>query len=124
MVNHWAESMRLRLEESLRPLLPPGGPVALLDFPVYPNVGDSAIWLGAVATLRQLGMRTPHYACSFKTYSRPELARRLGDGTILLSGGGNFGDRYAPHQRFQQRILFSGQVDPACTTLSTLRRWI
>ena len=52
VVNHWAESMRLRLEESLRPLLPPGGPVALLDFPVYPNVGDSAIWLGAVATLR------------------------------------------------------------------------
>ena len=34
------------LHEVLAPLLPPGSPIALRDFPSHANVGDSAIWLG------------------------------------------------------------------------------
>lgn len=95
------------VDTTLQPLLPLERPIALLDFPVYPNVGDSMIWLGALASLRRLGLRGLRYACSFKTYSRRDLARRIGDGTIVLSGGGNFGDRYEPHQRLREDVLIS-----------------
>ncbi len=98
-------SLQRRIDEVLHPLVPADRPVALLDFPVYRNVGDSAIWLGAIASLRRRGIHTLRYACSFKTYSRRELARRIGDGTILLSGGGNFGDLYPPHQRLREDVI-------------------
>ena len=47
------------IDATLRPLIPPDRPVALIDFPQYPNVGDSAIWLGALAVLDRLGLGRP-----------------------------------------------------------------
>ena len=93
------------IDTVIAPLIPADRPVALLDFPVYSNVGDSAIWLGALASLRRRGIRTLCYSCSFKNYSRRDLERRIGDGTIVLSGGGNFGDRYEPHQRLREEVI-------------------
>ena len=93
------------IDAALRALVPVDRPVALLDFPVYSNVGDSAIWLGATRSLKRRGVRSLAYVCSFKTWSRRSLARAIGDGTILLSGGGNFGDRYAPHQRLREEVI-------------------
>ncbi|MEO5617880.1 MAG: polysaccharide pyruvyl transferase family protein, partial [Candidatus Eisenbacteria bacterium] len=101
------QSLRSGLDRELAPLIPTDRPVALLDFPVYGNVGDNAIWVGATATLRRLGLSTFCYLCSFKTYSRRELARRIGDGTILLTGGGNFGDLYKSHQVFREEVISS-----------------
>jgi pyruvyl transferase EpsO len=51
-----------KIDEVLTPLLPAGVPCALVDFPNYPNVGDSASWLGELEWLR----RSRHpivYAC-------------------------------------------------------------
>lgn len=81
-----------------------GRRVALLDFPDYSNVGDSAIWLGERATLRELGARLV-YACHQQSYSRRLLDHLIGDGCLCLSGGGNFGDLYPPHQAFRERVL-------------------
>ncbi len=93
-----------KIDEVLGPLLPPGTPYALLDFPNHANVGDSAIWLGEKEWLRKEGLRLV-YACDVATYSRHRLAARLGDGVILLHGGGNLGDFWVEHQQFREQVL-------------------
>jgi pyruvyl transferase EpsO len=99
-----AEKLRQELLTTLETLQLRGRRVALLDFPHYPNVGDSAIWLGEQVVLRKLGARTV-YACHARSYSRRRLARRIKDGVICLSGGGNFGDLYRAHQELRERVL-------------------
>jgi pyruvyl transferase EpsO len=97
--------LRDRLHGAVSRFVPTGSTVALLDFPSYPNVGDSAIWLGTVAELRRLGCRIA-YVCDQRSYSREALARRLPAGSpILLQGGGNFGDLWPEHQLFRERVL-------------------
>jgi len=93
-----------RLEHTVRPLLAGVTRVALLDVPTHQNVGDSAIHLGTLALLRRAGVRVC-YACSLETYARGTLARRLGDGVILLSGGGSLGDVWPLHQQLRERVL-------------------
>jgi exopolysaccharide biosynthesis predicted pyruvyltransferase EpsI len=79
-------------------------PVGVLDFPDYGNVGDSAIWLGQQVLLRDRGL-LPVYVSSINGFDGRGLARRLRqDGTILLQGGGNFGDLWPRHQRFREMI--------------------
>ncbi len=89
----------------LAPIVIDTSAVALLDFPDHGNVGDSAIWLGAFAALRALGAPRPAYTCDTTTYDRKALARAVGDGTILINGGGNFGDLWERHQLFRERVV-------------------
>ncbi|HEU4648794.1 MAG TPA: polysaccharide pyruvyl transferase family protein [Gemmatimonadales bacterium] len=91
--------------ETLKPLIRADAPCALIDFPTHTNLGDSAIWLGQLALLRRLGLPRPSYACDYMSYSRARLAARIGDGTILISGGGNFGDLYPHHQRLREAVI-------------------
>ncbi len=93
-----------RLDRTIRPLLAGVTRAALLDVPTHQNVGDSAIHLGTLALLRRAGVRVC-YACSIATYSRDTLARRLGDGVILLSGGGSLGDLWPLHQQLREQVL-------------------
>lgn len=98
------DRLHRQLMTALEDLNLQGRRVALLDFPNYSNVGDSAIWLGEQAALRRVGARLV-YVCHVRSYSRQRLARRIGDGCICLSGGGNFGDLYPSHQEFRERVL-------------------
>ncbi|NQU10761.1 polysaccharide pyruvyl transferase family protein [bacterium] len=98
-------ALRQRLLDTLRPLLAGAGRVALLDFPNHANVGDSSIWLGELGCLRELGVRGLCYTADHGTYWPAELARRLGNGVILLHGGGNLGDLYAHHQRLRESVV-------------------
>jgi pyruvyl transferase EpsO len=98
------DGLARRIGAVLDPLLPPGEPYALLDFPPFPNVGDSAIWLGTLAYLRRRGLPPPRYTCDTYTFSPGALASRLPRGTILLCGGGNFGDLYRPNQELRERV--------------------
>ena len=102
--NDLIAELATKLDDILAPLLPVGKPCALLDFPAYANVGDSAIWLGEIEYLRKRKVPIV-YACDIATYSPTLLADRLGGGTILLSGGGNFGDLWPHHQRFRQAVV-------------------
>ena len=79
-------------------------PYALLDFPRYANVGDSAIWLGTRAALDALGFPPPAYTCDERTFDARALERRVGRGPILLLGGGNFGDLHRKHQRLREAV--------------------
>jgi pyruvyl transferase EpsO len=80
-------------------------PYALLDFPSYPNAGDAAIWLGTLRLLETLGFPPPAYTCDNRTFEARRLARAVGDGTILLRGGGNFGDLFRKHQALRERVV-------------------
>lgn len=106
------ETLRATLDTVLRPLVPTDQPVALLDFPVHGNCGDSAIWLGGRSTLRRLGVSSIAYTCSIRTFSPYDLARRIGHGTIFLSGGGNLGDIYLPHQELREKVIASCPANP------------
>lgn len=93
-----------RIDSTLRPLIP-AGCVALVDFPDYANVGDSAIWLGEIEFLRsRLGI-TPSYCSSIQSYSADQLRRDAPDGPILINGGGNFGTIWRHHHDFLIRLL-------------------
>ena len=82
----------------------PQGTVALIDYPQHENVGDSAIWTGEMAALDQA--RWPiAYVAERRFHNDAEMRRRLGDGTILLHGGGNLGDLWPLHQRFRESIV-------------------
>jgi exopolysaccharide biosynthesis predicted pyruvyltransferase EpsI len=85
--------------------VPRSGPVALLDFPTHFNVGDAAIWLGELHALREGGWEIA-YACSHDEYDPDRVRERIGPhGTVLLHGGGNFGDLYPAHQELRLRVL-------------------
>jgi pyruvyl transferase EpsO len=99
------ETLRRRVLDEVRHAVP-AGPVALLDFPNYGNPGDSAIWLGALACLKMLGHGTPIYSSDHRTFDERSLRLALHDGgTILLTGGGNFGDLWPGAQRLRERVL-------------------
>lgn len=97
-------SLQLQIDETLRPLIPKGAPVAHVGYPNYWNVGDSAIWLGTQATLDRLDIKTV-YRCGCTDYNRDVMAKCIDGGMILIAGGGNFGDLYAVHQWLRERIL-------------------
>lgn len=100
------ESLRTRLQETLRPLVTPHRRFALIEFPNYANVGDSAIYLGQLAALRALGLDAPCFVCDIRTYDRAEVARRIGPtGAILLTGGGGFGDLWPEGHALREEIV-------------------
>jgi exopolysaccharide biosynthesis predicted pyruvyltransferase EpsI len=98
-------TLRERIDATLRPLLSGTRSAALVGFPSYSNVGDSAIWLGQLAYLRSLEGVTLTYRCDADSYSRDGLAKHLGKGTILLSGGGNLGDVWEGPQALRERVI-------------------
>jgi exopolysaccharide biosynthesis predicted pyruvyltransferase EpsI len=98
------DAMGRHLDRVLGPLLMPGVPCALLGYPNHNNVGDNAIWLGTRRYLHDRGIPLA-YTCDLRSYSRDELARRLGGGTILLSGGGSLGDLWPGDQEFREQVV-------------------
>jgi exopolysaccharide biosynthesis predicted pyruvyltransferase EpsI len=96
--------LRKRIVCTFRRILPDRPKCALLDFPDHANVGDSAIWLGEKKLLEEIGARIV-YECDLASYSRAALAERIGDGIILLHGGGNFGDVWPKRQLFRERVV-------------------
>ena len=88
----------------LADLVAAGTECALVGFPYHANVGDSAIWLGERALLRDLGAVVV-YTCDLTSYSERDLRERLPTGTILIHGGGNLGDLWPHQQEFRERII-------------------
>jgi exopolysaccharide biosynthesis predicted pyruvyltransferase EpsI len=78
--------------------------VALVNFPNHGNPGDPAIWLGSEQLLRSLGVRV-RYRASHWSFDPAALRRAMPNGTILINGGGNFGDLYAGQQATRELIL-------------------
>jgi pyruvyl transferase EpsO len=86
-------------------LADPSEGFALLDFPNYPNVGDSLIWLGETSFfLERFGLR-PSYVCIRDELDPEALRSACPTGPIYLSGGGNFGDIWPKFQIFRRKVL-------------------
>lgn len=82
----------------------PGKDVALLDAPNLRNVGDSLIWAGQREYFRRLGLRT-RYVADRRIYDPAAVRAALpSGGTILLNGGGTFGDLWETHQSHREQI--------------------
>lgn len=110
-----------RIDEVLGPLVRPGAPIAIVGYPNHPNVGDGAIWAGEVAWLRGRGGDIA-YMCDLDGYRREALAAALGvDGTILLHGGGNFGDVWPEHQVLRERVVADFPDHPIVSLPQTIR---
>jgi exopolysaccharide biosynthesis protein PssK len=96
---------------TLRGFVEPGQPCALLDFPNYGNVGDSAIWLGERALLKRLGARVA-YATDPASFREDRLRASVGSGPIFLQGGGNLGDLWPDIQAFRERVVGAFPENP------------
>jgi pyruvyl transferase EpsO len=82
----------------------PEGKLALVDFPDHSNVGDSAIWLGEMAYLEQR-RRLPAYYSAISDFEDAACRAAIGDGTILIHGGGNLGTLWPKHEAFRLHLL-------------------
>lgn len=80
-------------------------PLAILDFPDIRNCGDSAIWLGEMAYLKDRYGKRPTYVSRIDDFSPEDLERVMPTGPIFVHGGGNFGDIWEAHQDFRERVL-------------------
>jgi len=89
---------------SLSPYVEPGEEYALVDFPDYFNVGDSAIYAGEMAFFDQYAQRSPAYVCTLSSYQR-DIDHYCPQGVIFLQGGGNFGSIWRKHQDLRLDVL-------------------
>lgn len=103
------DNLRDTIIDRIKPLLD-DAPYALLDFPDHSNVGDSAIWLGETQFFADHA-KPPAYASNLKSHDSNQMEQAIGDGTIFLHGGGNFGTIWKSHQDFRIELLtrFHGQ---------------
>lgn len=94
------------IHQALGQLIPDPAPLALLDFPNYGNVGDSAIWLGQLAYLRKYrpdcSVVWVSETAMGKWPTLPALPERT---VILINGGGNLGDLWPAHQTHRERVI-------------------
>jgi pyruvyl transferase EpsO len=107
----FVDALGRRIDAALSGLLAPRSPVAHVGYPNHWNTGDPAIWLGEQAALERLGCPVV-YQCGWQDYDRGLLARCIGDGPILIAGGGNLGDLWPNHQVFRERIIADFPANP------------
>ncbi len=97
--------MQEQIERVLEPLTNQNYPFALLDFPMHPNVGDSAIWVGEIAYFRRFHTMRPTFVNHCHSNRLDQLSSIVPKGTIFIHGGGNFGDLWPHHQKHREDVL-------------------
>lgn len=97
-----------------------GGPYALIDYPLYNNPGDAAIWWGTRIVLERIAGAPPAYVSDLRSFSAPQAHRKVRGGTVFFLGGGNFGALYAKHHRRRlEAIAALHSFRVICLPLST-----
>lgn len=95
-------AMLARAVAGLTEVVPLAAPVYYLDYPVHTNVGDLLIEWGTESFLAGHGY---DIAGCRSAYDFDDRAIVQDGATILLHGGGNFGDLYDLHQDFRERVI-------------------
>lgn len=93
------QELRAEIKRQLEPII--GENCILTDLPYHDNLGDVLIWQGELDFLGSIN-KYPLSATSSETFLFPVLRE---DTTILLHGGGNFGDLYRNFQEFKLRVV-------------------
>ncbi|UVP49744.1 polysaccharide pyruvyl transferase family protein [Bacteroides cellulosilyticus] len=87
------------IDKGLLPLI--NSSCVYLDVPYHTNIGDTLIWEGTEQFLA-----SNHIKCLYRnstlTYYYRKISKKT---TILLHGGGNFGDIWRSHQELRLRII-------------------
>ncbi|MDE5567206.1 MAG: polysaccharide pyruvyl transferase family protein [Muribaculaceae bacterium] len=91
--------LRLNIENALSPIIT--DKVILVDAPYYDNIGDVLIWQGIIEFLSAQG-KTLIACSSGMTFPYSEISE---DVTILLMGGGNFGDLWRWFQNIRLKVI-------------------
>lgn len=87
------------IKETLSPLI--NDDYSLLDIPYHNNIGDSLIYEGELAFLSEV----PHRSLFSANRKFATLKIIPDHGTILLHGGGNFGDLWRTYQNFRCKVI-------------------
>ncbi|MDO8288397.1 MAG: polysaccharide pyruvyl transferase family protein [Parvibaculum sp.] len=85
-------------------LMPRDQKIIFLDYPLGKNVGDLLIMLGTLYFFKTHGLSIRLSRNLRNTEPRGRLPIGEGD-TIVLQGGGNFGDLYPHIQNYRERII-------------------
>jgi exopolysaccharide biosynthesis predicted pyruvyltransferase EpsI len=98
------EWLRSSIRRRTADALGPARNVALLNYPDYWNVGDSALWLGAMRVLDELGVNVAYHATHLDLDL--DVLHSMSDlDAILFTGGGNFGDLWPGAHLPRERVL-------------------
>ncbi|SEI40153.1 Exopolysaccharide biosynthesis protein EpsI, predicted pyruvyl transferase [Dyadobacter koreensis] len=73
----------------------------LLDIPDHKNIGDNLIWAGELKYLSRLKYRMLYSSNLYLT----DFSKIPNNCTILLNGGGNFGDLWRVVQNFRNKVI-------------------
>ncbi len=93
------EELKEIIRERLLPIM--GKKAILVDAPYYNNIGDVLIWQGIVDFLKDNGIKLVATS-SGDTFTFPEINQ---DTTILMMGGGNFGDLWRWAQDMRLKVI-------------------
>ncbi|QVL52799.1 MAG: polysaccharide pyruvyl transferase family protein [Cyanobium sp. M30B3] len=85
---------------------------ALLNHPSHGNLGDHLIWIGQLHAIEQLLQIPVRYVASPDRYCPRALERAIGDGPIVLSGGGQLGDAWPHLGAFIERVVNGHRCNP------------
>ncbi|MCM3135341.1 polysaccharide pyruvyl transferase family protein [Paenibacillus polysaccharolyticus] len=98
---HPMEELKGHLRQILK-VIPSGSNIYYLDYPVHSNGGDLLIMKGTEAFFRDNEINV---LARYSVLDCP-LSLNVPDGiTIVLHGGGNFGDLYPAHQKLRERMI-------------------
>lgn len=104
MTNHDDVMKRLksRIDEICR-FIPKVRHVVFLDYPVYLNIGDLLIAAGTKSFFKANQYNVIH---EFSLLEQESCLKHIKPGqTIVMQGGGNFGDLWAGHQDFRLWVI-------------------
>ena len=92
--------LRHQIEVQLFPLVK--GKVALFGLPCHGNIGDTYIAMGELSFLKSIGAKVIYTKMGIDSTPLPDLPH---DCTILLQGGGDFGDVWRGIQECRLAVL-------------------
>lgn len=87
--------------------LSPGTPCSFVCYPNHHNIGDHAIWLGAVLYLVEQAKLNLKNILTIEDFQDDAIKDVIGSNPIIVNGGGNFGDVWSYYKRFYLKLVQS-----------------
>ena len=103
--------LRQEVERCLDLYLPPTGDIALIDFPLSPNVGNHLMWLAVMRYLRARGRRVG-FVAHYNNYRYPALRQGVGNGPVLIIGGAGMGGLWPRVRDLRHRVISDCRDNP------------
>lgn len=95
------ELLREKINKTLSSIIGPNENVVLTDLPYHSNIGDLLIWEGERQYLKEINCHCLNKSSS-ATFTFPDYSSEI---TLLLHGGGNFGDIWRASQEFRLKVI-------------------